>query len=81
MLVFFIVSMLHQNGLYGNMLVYWLIAVPSFMGAWWIIDKLDKKIKIVENTKKEVSPVSTSPKELKRKLTVYLLIKKWNGLP
>lgn len=31
--------------------------------------------------KKEVSPVSTSPKELKRKLTIYLLIKKWNGLP
>lgn len=25
--------------------------------------------------------MSTSPKELKRKLTIYLLIKKWNGLP
>ena len=41
------------------------------MGRW------ASRIKI----KKEVSPVSTSPKELKRKLTIYLLIKKWNGLP
>ena len=42
MMTIFIISTLHQNGLYGNMLGYWVIAVPSFMGAWWIVDKLDK---------------------------------------
>lgn len=42
LLVLFVSSTIHLNGLKEGTFWYWVIAIPAVIGAGWIVEKLDK---------------------------------------